>query len=123
LKAPGTGTQAGEPDGGALVFGFGIVEFGVPAPGTRQVAVVGFVIDHQQSAPGLEAAQHAAQHLAFVLAAFDLAAIGAELAVEGRALVAAENAWQELVVVGDDQAVGEFAKGMLVGRRHQVRCR
>jgi len=78
-----------------------------------------FVIDHQQSASGLEAAEHAAQHLVFVLAAFDLVAVGAELAVEGRALVAAKQARQELVIVGDDQPVREFVKGVLVGRRYQ----
>jgi hypothetical protein len=119
LKAPGAGAQAGEPDRGALVFGFRIVEFGIPAPGARQVAVMGFVIDHQQPASGLEAAEHAAQHLVFVLAAFDLVAVGAELAVEGRALVAAKQARQELVIVGDDQPVREFVEGVLVGRRYQ----
>jgi hypothetical protein len=119
LKAPGAGAQAGEPDRGAFVFGFRVVEFGIPAPGARQIAVVGFVIDHQQAASGLEAAQHAAQHLVFVLAAFDLVTVGAELAVEGRALVAAEHTRQELVIVGDDQAVRKFAEGVLLSRRHQ----
>ena len=50
--------------------------------------MVGLVVEHQQAAAGPEAAQQALEHLGVVLVLVLLAAIQANLAVEGAALVA-----------------------------------
>ncbi len=82
--------------------------------------MVGFVVDDEQAAPGLEAAEHAAQDEVFVLAAFYFAAVCAQLAIEGGSLVAGEQTRQKFVIVGDDQAMGEFAECRAIGRGQQI---
>jgi hypothetical protein len=67
--------------------------------------VVSFVVDDQQPAAGLEAAEHPAQDQRLIFRGDDLAAVLAQLAVEGSPLVPGKLARQELVVIGDDQAM------------------
>ena len=120
LPAPGGGAQAAVPDGGAFVLGGAVLFVGVAALGAGPVAVVGLVVEHQQAAAGLEAGQQPAQHHGLVFAGLDLAAVGAELAVQRAFFVAGDQPRLEAVEVADRQSGIEPSHQAGVGRWHQL---